>query len=378
MDVSNQVKTKSKKKILLNHVNDYRRKIMGSLTANIGSSHVYTASSIEEQIEIKKILIIRPNHRLGNMILTTPLIQEVVETFPNCEIDFLSKGNIAPIVFSNYKNIKNFILLPRKPFNELIKYCLVWLKVKNRNYDLVINAVKGSSSGKLLTKISNSKYKVFGEIEAHTIDKVSDSYHMAKNPIYNLRDYLSILGLNKNNDIIPSLDLKLTKNEIANGDSILKDIVQNNKKTISIFTYATGSKCYSKSWWNSFYTQLKTCYKDYNIVEILPVEYVSQINFETQTFYSRDIREIASVIANTELFIGADSGIMHLASATKTTTVGLFSKTNIERYKPYNNKSIAINTKETSVDGCLKAINEILNSVRINGTNTNRSKCIKL
>ena len=306
---------------------------MRALTENIGGSHVNTPVNLEATIEIKKILIIRPNHRLGNMILTTPLIQEVIETFPDCEIDVLAKGNLAPIVFSNYKNIKNIILLPRKPFSELIKYCLVWIKIKNRKYDLVINAVKGSSSGKLLTNISRSKYKVYGEIEEQTVDKTSDCYHMAKNPIYNLRNCLSSLGFKKNHNRIASLDLKFTDNEITKGESILIELVKNNKKTISIFTYATGSKCYSKLWWHDFYTQLKTSYKDYNIVEILPVENVSQIDFKAQTFYSKDIREIGSVIANTDLFIGADSGIMHLASSTKTTTVGLFSKTKIDKIK---------------------------------------------
>jgi hypothetical protein len=38
-------------------------------------------------------------------------------------------------------------------------------------------------------------------------------------------------------------------------------------------------------------------------------ENVSQIAFKP-TFYSKDIREIGAVIANTEIFIGADSGII--------------------------------------------------------------------
>lgn len=361
MEAANQSNSIHNRGTFLKRINAYRRKIMSALTENIGNSHINTIIKPDTNIEIRKILIIRPNHRLGNMILTTPLIQEVINTFPDSEIDILAKGNIAPIVFSNYTNINNFILLPRKPFNQLIKYCLVWLKVKNRKYDLVINAVKGSSSGKLLTKIANSKYKVFGEIEKNRINNTSDSYHMAKNPIYNLRNYISILGFKRTYNSIASLDLKLSKRELIRGTKILKDIVKNHKKTISIFTYATGSKCYSKSWWNTFYGQLKTNFKDYNIVEILPVEYVSQLDFKAQTFYSKDIREIGSVIANTELFIGADCGIMHLASATKTPTVGLFSKTNINKYKPYNNSSLAINTKTTCIDDCIKAISKILN-----------------
>ncbi|MFK7781106.1 glycosyltransferase family 9 protein [Psychroserpens sp.] len=333
---------------------------MSFLTENVGSSHVSSISILDTDIEINKILIVRPNHRLGNMILTTPLIQEVIDTFPNCEIDLLAKGNIAPIIFNNYTNIKDYILLPRKPFNELIKYCLVWFKVKNRKYDLVINAVKGSSSGKLLTKISNSRYKVFGEIDDKVIDKNSDSYHMAKNPIYNLRSYFSVLGLHKNERKIASLDIKLAKDEMVEGGSILKDIFKNDKKTISIFTYATGSKCYSKSWWCEFYTQLKINNPDYNILEILPAEYVSQIDFEAETFYSNDIREVASVIANTDLFIGADSGIMHLASSTKTTVVGLFSKTRKEKYKPYGNGSLAIDTNANNANQIKQIIKEVL------------------
>jgi ADP-heptose:LPS heptosyltransferase len=44
-------------------------------------------------------------------------------------------------------------------------------------------------------------------------------------------------------------------------------------------------------------------------------------------FYSKDIREIGAVIANTEIFIGADSGIMHLASASLTPTSRFVFKT---------------------------------------------------
>ena len=57
---------------------------------------------------------------------------------------------------------------------------------------------------------------------------------------------------------------------------------------------------------------------------MLSIENISMIQFRAPTFYSKDIRQIGSLIANTEVFIGADSGIMHLASSSQTPTVGLF------------------------------------------------------
>lgn len=157
------------------------------------------------------------------------------------------------------------------------------------------------------------------------------------------------------------MDLKLSPLEISEGKKTVKELVKNDKKTISIFTYATDDKCYSKAWWDEFYEKLKLAFADdYNIIEVLPVENISQIEFKAPTFYSKDIREIGAVIANTVIFIGADSGIMHLASASLTPTVGLFSRENQKTYEPYNNNSVAINTTTSTMDEWLKIINNIL------------------
>ena len=66
-----------------------------------------------------------------------------------------------------------------------------------------------------------------------------------------------------------------------------------------------------------FIERLQTEFPQHNIIEVLPVQNVSKLSFKAPTFYSKDVREIASLIANTVVFIGADSGIMHLASALK-------------------------------------------------------------
>ena len=80
------------------------------------------------------------------------------------------------------------------------------------------------------------------------------------------------------------------------------------------------------------------------------------IDFKAPTFYSKDIREMASLMANTNVFVGADSGIMHLASAAQVPVVGLFSVTNMEKYKPYNSNSIGLNTDDSNNETIYKAI----------------------
>ncbi len=346
---------------ILKPLNKLKRVIMKKVTGNIGNSHLNRASKNTETLDVKRVLICRPNQRLGNLLLITPLVQEVVATFPNCKIDIVVKGNMAVQVFENFTNVDRLIILPRKPFKELFRYIKVWFSVRSKKYCLVINAVKDSSSGKLLTKLADSDYKVFDELPGESNIQFEDSAHIAKNGIYNLRDYLKLIGHKKDPiRVMQKICLKLSNAEKAKGKSLLEDIVDTKKKTISIFTFATGRKCYDTVWWSTFYDRLKKEYPDYNILEILPIENVSQINFQAPTFYSKDIREIASVIENTALFIGADSGIMHLAAATLTPTLGLFSVTDLKKYGPFGGKNQPIDTNTNDLDDWMGQINAAL------------------
>ena len=308
--------------------------------------------------QVKKILITRPNHRLGNNLLLTPLVNEVIEIFPNAEIHLFLMGNIGDIVFENYKDVTKIIKLPRKPFKNILDYFSSWISLLNDEYDMSINANRVSSSGKLAVKLSRSNYK-FYNISNKELSNIKGYTHNAKNPIYNLRFQIRN-ELNRLDKIISKLDIKLREYEIQNGSKLLKSMFKDEKPVISIFTFATGDKCYSDKWWKKFYLKLKNFENKYNILEILPMENVSQIDFASKSYYSRDIREIASVMYNIKLFIGADSGMMHLAHASNTSTIGLFKITEPEFYGVYGNKNISINTNDLDIDYVINQIKLII------------------
>lgn len=343
-------------------LNDVRRTTMRFLTKNIGSSQKKETKSITDPERIKQILICRPNARLGNLLLITPLIKEVSAAFPEAKIDLFVKGGLMPVILKNYSQIGEIIILPKKPFSSLLTYLKVWLKIKHKKYDLAINVDKDSSSGRLAVELSKAAFKFYGDDLNENSLKADDYLHIAKYPVYNFREFLKSLSLKNTNEPISKTDLRLSDTELAQGRKILLDKFNNEKKTIAIFTYATGEKCFSEFWWTDFYELLKTKYeRDYNILEILPVENVSQIRFKSTSFYSKDIREIGAVLANTALFIGADSGIMHLASASHIPTVGLFCVTNLQKYEPYGYGSKGVDTNAmVSKNQYIVTIDEIL------------------
>ena len=347
---------------LSSKINAIRRALTRSLTKNIGKTNAEQNITLVNRNEIKRILVCRPNARLGNLLLITPFVEELEETFPNCKIDLFVKGFLAQVIFENYNSVSRIISLPKKPFSTLLKYFSVWISLKKHHYDIAINVDQGSSSGRLAVKFSNAKFRFFGDLPFSASLNYGDYAHIAKFPIYHFRDYITKLGFEKRENHVAPLDLKLTSDEIAIGKATLKSLVKNDKKTICIFTYATGTKCLSETWWEDFYANLKSKYENYNIIEILPIENVSQIGFKAPTFYSREIREIGAVIANSNLFIGADSGIMHLASSVHTPTVGLFSVSDLKKYEPYDNNSIGVDVNDFSEKDYYKIFNAILDN----------------
>lgn len=335
---------------------------MHSLTHNIGKKSISQMQKKAGNFKVNRVLISRPNHRLGNMLLITPLVQEIINTFPNCTIDLFVKGKITPIIFKNYPQVKNIIELPKKPMKDFSEYLKVWFSLKRTKYDLVINVEKGSSSGRISTIIPSADFKFYGDDFEELKNKYDDFDHISKYPVYNFRKFMEILHQQPQNGGVPVLDLKLSAEEKEKGKNDLLAVTKGDqRKTIAFFTYATGTKCYPVEWWSAFYEKFYPKYvTDFNLIEILPVEDISQLERKLPTYYSKDIREIASLMANCEMVIAADSGMMHLSSAALTPTIGLFSVTRTEVYAPYGNNSTFINTNYQSQDDIIAKMEEIL------------------
>ena len=63
-------------------------------------------------------------------------------------------------------------------------------------------------------------------------------------------------------------------------------------------------------------------------------------------------------MANSKVFLGADSGMMHLAHSSNVTTIGLFRVTDPNLYGVYGGKNISINTNYKDADDIISNILE--------------------
>ena len=314
---------------------------------------------------IKKILISRPNHRLGNQLLMLPLVKELENKFPEAELYLFTKGTLSKVIFKEFSSVKGHFNLPKKHYSELFSYLKVWFQLAFTRFDLCVNTEINSSSGRLSCILPKSKYVINHEYNPDEFG--IDAYkfkHIAIQPILRFRMFFKLK--NQINEDIPKLNIKTTLQEKKRG----KEIIQQTKKrtdlkTICIFTNATGQKKYSSEWWFEFLKPFEESTVEYEIIELLPVENISQVNFKFPTIYSTDIREMAGIIENVDCFITADCGVMHLSSATSTPTVGLFKFMNIDNYRPYGGKNFAIQTKNLSPKEVFQKFIELTNFIKL-------------
>ena len=340
-----------------------RRSIVKSPTKNLGKNS-RPAGQQSGDCEIKRVLIVRPNQRLGNLLMVTPIVQVLTRFNPDCEIDIIVKGKMAQQVFAAFSQVKELIELPSKPAKELFKYLKVYFNASKTKYDLCINIDAGSSSGAAITYLANSKYKLYRTYPEQWITEMPmDFRHMALTSVYIFRYFLkTFFNIEMAYKNVPSISLNLTVAEKENAFKLLDEMVDlKDKPILSIFTYATGGKRYSKEWWKDFCDRLdEKLWDRYTIVEVLPFENVSQVDFRYPSFYSTEIREIAAFISHTSLFIAADSGIMHLGSAAQIPVIGLFAATREYMYRPYGYGSRSVNTNELTVDHIIDQITNYL------------------
>ncbi len=108
--------------------------------------------------EVRRVLVVRPNDRLGNALLATPIVVGVAAIWPGAQIDVLATDSTAdvfrrlPGVGRVYSVSRRFILRPWGVL-RLIR------EVRRQRYDVAVEAGMGSFSGGLWCALSGARHR---------------------------------------------------------------------------------------------------------------------------------------------------------------------------------------------------------------------------
>ena len=319
---------------------------------------------------VHRILVLCPNHRLGNFLLLTPLITELERAFPGAEIDVLVSGQAANDVLEGFSSIGRIRFLSRYLVRHLVATISTILKLRRARYDLAIDPSVDSPSGRLILALASPRHMVAVPDPGNTAwarVMFSAPRHCAKLPVFLLRH---VLAHDQPVDEInyPTLNIQLTSAERRSGRRTVGTLMRSeigNRLPImlGVFANATGAKRNGEMWWLQFLAAISASHPEYRIVEFLTANGSSRLGHRFATYYSSSPRKLASVISNVTYFISGDCGVMHLASATGIPTVGLFSATDPTMYEPYGHFSRALNAGNKTPEDVAQTAIRVLRAI---------------
>lgn len=306
------------------------------------------AKSFINPNEIKTILIIRPNYRIGNLIFLTPLINAIYKNMPDVKIDIVVGMKIAGRVLEPLPNVNRVIDIPRSLLLHPIKLYKFIKKTRQRRYDVAINIISGSISSQIVTILANAKYKASTQSDknitplTHTVTFEGLYKHSGLQTLEFLK--LFHLPLPQENLV---LDIQLTKDEIQRGEEALQNLLHKHhlpqdSKTVALFRNARFDKKISDAWWQEWYDALLSHDNSIVVIDILSPDIVSRLNDKCLEYSNKDLRALSAFFRACSIYISADTGPLHLALASGANAFALFNQTDIATYGTLGSKNVTL------------------------------------
>jgi len=296
----------------------------------------------------KKILVVRQHNQLGDLLACVSIFRAIKEKYPSSEVSVIVSPANKNALHKN-KFIDELFVFDK---NKLLSfgYLKSLIRFLRKNYDLAVVPVTVSISftSNLLCRIANAKIRIGpnslnGKMNASAFlfDR-RINLDWRKYPDANVSDFsLDILrpfGISTDNY---SSDISYDEKDELEAKEFIQSFERKQGKVIGL--HVGAGKPPNRWSYEKFISLINLLEAEYQPVVYLTgssddVELIDAILRaiipETKLFLNKEIPEVAALIAQSDLFITNDTGIMHVAGTTPTPQISIFGPTNPFNWAP--------------------------------------------
>ncbi len=305
--------------------------------------------------EIKKILVFQTGG-IGDVLRVFPLIEILRSEFPYAKISTLTEYPADIFKLMNDRGVIDETLrfdFTKKTFLQKVAFLV---DLRKSSYDLIISPSRGSGMFEcaIISFVIGKRWRVgfmrngIGFLYTNKIEFRDDVPIIRQNV-----DLLRIIGIQNNtndtriNVVIPTEDLLFAKGilrEAKDEDRIIVAVsptVSNHpelfewplKNFIELSEHLIENK-------NAFIVLLGS-ERDHDMANYFEEKIEGKIHFKNLVGKT-DLFKACALIKSCDLFVGNDSGLLHIANALSVPSVGIFGPSSPEQVLSYMNKNILI------------------------------------
>lgn len=340
--------------------------------------------------DIKKILVYRIGH-LGDTLVAMPAFWSIRTEYPNAKMTLLTNVNednpnfvMAKGVLPEnglFDEILTYVLAKEK-LGQFFEYSKLLLKIKKRKFDVVVYL---TTRNRNLSQIRRDvKFfrlagikKIVG-VETLLKNRVELPETRPLPMIDSELEYLNRCVTDENFSKItkPDVTLHLTDNEKEFAEDWLENHCNKALKENRLFGIALSSKWESKNWAiENFEKVICGMINERNVFPVffggndekeIGDEFVKKLKTGANAAGLLNIRSAAAALEKCRIFLGNDTGTMHLAASVTTPCVAVFAAIDwAGRWYPYGNYHTVFR-EAVECEACLLSVCN------------NNNKCLKL
>ena len=280
---------------------------------------------------------------IGDLVLTTPAIAALREAHPQATIDLLASEHALPLVPDHLVDERiPFMRAGGSASRDFIstRNTRTLMKLLTRRYDSIVffhhfTVRAGVFKFWLLAKASGAR-RIVG-LKNHNIgfltDHVEDRGFGAKHQAQYWLDLVALLGASSS-----------ARTAQVRREPMSCDALSTPMRPKVVIHAGSGGFSRARRWFpERFATVAKELKDDYGADIILVGQHADDsplieemLSFKLVNLVGKTtLPQLADVIHRADLFIGADSGVMHIAAATGTPVISIFGPSNAEAWHPW-------------------------------------------
>ena len=293
-------------------------------------------------------IFIRESNWIGDAVMTTPAISGIKKSFPHAKLSVAANPLVAEVLNHN-PSIDEFLVFDSRNSNSNIvnRFRLFREWQKKNNFDVAIlfpNSFKSAFEVFLMGIPERAGFDTDGRGFLLTKKVHATAEILKKHEVEYFLELIKGLGIEPHGK---ELMLKLT----ANDEAFAKDFFTQNNLSSNhmVVTMAAGASVQPKEWHPERYAKVSDMlirdYKAQVLIiggsadlmvssKILSLMEEKAINLAGKT----SLRESMAIIKNSSLYIGNNSGPMHIAAAFKRPIVAIMGPSVPEKTAPYLEK----------------------------------------
>ena len=317
---------------------------------------------------------------IGDLLLATPMLHALRESYPRAQIDLLVTPDSAGLL-DGWEVIDHIIVLDKYLFDHLqqvvtqprnlLRLLPIWRSLRKGHYDAVLlpnhlTLAFGRIKYQLLAFATGAKWRAGLDnghgwfLNVHVKDEGFGAMHEAE---YNMAVAEAVgATIRDKHLIVPFKDEERRKAwQLVYGDTNSQEIHHPIHPIIAIHP-GSGGYSTARRWSPEKFAQLAdTLYADVGGQLLLvggPEEVELHQHIMNMMRSEMPVRSLAgkgnikvaaAVLELADLFIGNDSALMHLATAVGTPTVAIFGLTNYKAWGPYTGESGTKSAKKATI-----------------------------